>query len=292
MPMTRRYTVVDVFSAVATRGNPVAVVLDAAGLDAQSMQHIARWLNLSETTFVLPPGAPGADYRVRIFTPANELPFAGHPTLGSAHAVVTAGLVSPRSGTLVQECGSGLIPLELDADDGGVRYRLRLPSARFAAVTSTATAELQGAIGAPIDVAVAPALVDVGPTWLVARLDSVEQLLALQPNMHRLAALEVSLGATGTTLFAASAGVGNDVEVRSFAPSIGVNEDPVCGSGNGSVAAFRRERGLLPPEQVDYLASQGRCVGRDGRVRVTIEPAGTIWIGGACVTTAEGVLRL
>lgn len=290
--MTRRYTVVDVFSAVATRGNPVAVVLDAAGLDAQSMQHIARWLNLSETTFVLPPTVAGADYRLRIFTPANELPFAGHPTLGSAHAVVTAGLASPRSRTLVQQCGSGLIPLEVDADDRGARYRLRLPSARFSAVSSAAVAELQGAIGAPIDVAVAPALVDVGPTWLVARLDSAERLLALQPNMHRLAALEVSLGATGTTLFAASAGVGNDVEVRSFAPSIGVNEDPVCGSGNGSVAAFRRERGLLPAEQVDYVACQGRCVGRDGRVRVTIEPAGTIWIGGACVTTAEGVLRL
>lgn len=132
------------------------------------MQHIARWLNLSETTFVLPPTVAGADHRLRIFTPANELPFAGHPTLGSAHAVVTAGLVSPRNGTLVQQCGSGLIPLEVDADDGGARYRLRLPSARFAAVSSAAVAELQGALGAPIDVAVAPALVDVGPTWMVA----------------------------------------------------------------------------------------------------------------------------
>lgn len=290
--MTRRYTVVDVFSAEATRGNPVAVVLDAAGLDTQSMQHIARWLNLSETTFVLPPTVADADYHLRIFTPANELPFAGHPTLGSAHAVVTAGLASPRSGRLVQECGSGLIPLELNTDDGGTRYRLRLPTARFAAVPNDATAELQRAIGAPIDSAVAAALVDVGPTWLVARLDSAARLLALKPDMHRLAALEISLGATGTTLFAASAGDGNAIEVRSFAPSIGVNEDPVCGSGNGSVAAFRRERGLLPAGQVDYLASQGRCVGRDGRVNVTIEPSGAIWIGGACVTTAEGVLRL
>lgn len=290
--MTRRYTVVDVFSAEAMRGNPVAVVLDAAGLDTQSMQHIARWINLSETSFVLPPGAAGADYRLRIFTPANELPFAGHPTLGSAHAVVAAGLASPRSGTLVQQCGSGLIPLELDTDDGGARYRLCLPPARFAAVSSDTTAELQGAIGAPIDVMAAPALIDVGPTWLVARLDTAERLLALKPNMHRLAALEASLGATGTTLFAASDGDATDIEVRSFAPSIGVNEDPVCGSGNGSVAAFRRERGLLPAGRVDYLACQGRCVGRDGRVSVTIEPAGTIWIGGACVTTAEGILRL
>jgi PhzF family phenazine biosynthesis protein len=122
-------------------------------------------------------------------------------------------------------------------------------------------AELQNAIGAPIDVAVAPALVDVGPAWLVARLDSAERLLALQPNMHRLAALEVGLGATGTTLFAASASVGNDVEVRSFAPSIGVTEDPVCGSGNGSVAAFRRERGCCPPSSsITWPARDGVSV--------------------------------
>jgi len=290
--MSRRYMVVDVFTADVTRGNPVAVVLDAGGLDARAMQHIARWTNLSETTFVLPPGDSSADYRVRIFTPGSELPFAGHPTLGTAHAVVSAGRAPSRGSPLVQECGAGLITVEYDARNGVTDCRLRLPAARFADVRGDVIGELQAAIGAPIDGSVGPACVNVGPTWLVARLESAAALLGLQPDMGRLASLERRLGVTGTTLFAASAeGRDVDIEVRSFVPSQGIAEDPVCGSGNGSVAAFRRERGLLAAGHAEYVARQGRCVGRDGIVRVTLEPSGEIWIGGACVTAVEGVLH-
>lgn len=290
--MSRRYAVVDVFTREPLRGNPVAVVLDSAGLDTASMQAIAGWLNLSETTFLLPATAATADYRLRIFTPRAELPFAGHPTLGSAHAIRAAGIAAPRAGLLQQQCGAGLIDIREDGD----AWRLRLPPARLAPLRDTDVAELLRALAlppdGPVDLSVAPAIVDVGPRWLVARIATAGSLRALQPDLARLAALERRLDITGATLFApADDGTGpGALEVRSFAPSTGVPEDPVCGSGNGSVAAFQLARGLLPPAAGRYEARQGRCVGRDGRVAVTIDESGDVWIGGACVTVAHGRL--
>lgn len=302
--MSRRYVIVDVFTREPLRGNPVAVVLDTAGLDTAAMQSIARWFNLSETTFWLPATEPGADYRLRIFTPASELPFAGHPTLGSARAICAAGLAAPNAGRLVQQCGAGHVELR---EGGTDTWRLRLPPAEITPVAPAALDELRAALGktAPddatpgdasrdgLDPAVAPAIVDVGPRWLVARLGTATALRALTPDSGRLAALERRLGITGVTLFApADDGCGpGALEVRSFAPSAGVIEDPVCGSGNGSVAAFQLARGLLPRADAAYEARQGRCVGRDGRVEVTIEGCGDIWIGGACVTVAHGRLE-
>lgn len=291
--MSRRYVIVDVFTREPLRGNPVAVVLDTAGLDTAAMQSIARWFNLSETTFWLPATEPGADYRLRIFTPASELPFAGHPTLGSARAICAAGLAAPNAGRLVQQCGAGHVELR---EGGTDTWRLRLPPAQITPVAPAALDELRAALGEPacepLDPAVAPAIVDVGPRWLVARLGTATALRALTPDSGRLAALERRLGITGVTLFApADDGRGaGALEVRSFAPSAGVIEDPVCGSGNGSVAAFQLARGLLPRADAAYEARQGRCVGRDGRVEVTIDGSGDIWIGGACVTVAHGRL--
>jgi PhzF family phenazine biosynthesis protein len=274
----RGFTQVDVFTAVPYKGNPVAIVLDGEGLSDAEMQDFANWTNLSETTFVLPPSDPMADYRVRIFTPKAELPFAGHPTLGTAHAVIEAGLASPREGRLVQECAVGLVELTMGQD--GLSFRLP----RYA-LTDLADPEATAWIGA--DVKGAAQAVDVGPVWLVAELASVVALEALGHDAARLSAYYMPRGMTGATLFAVE---GDRVVVRSFAPGDGIPEDPVCGSGNGAVAAFRLAAGQVGDGD-SYVASQGRQVGRDGFVRVRIEGP-DIHVGGQCVTCVSGHAKL
>jgi len=286
--VSRAYKVVDVFTARPLLGNPVAVVLDTEGLDGDSMQQIARWTNLSETTFVLPPSRPEADYRLRIFTPGSELPFAGHPTLGSAHAVLEAGRVTPRGGRLVQECGAGLISIAVS----GSSLVLTMPAPTFTTLAPANVEELEAILGAPVDRAAAPALVDVGPVWIVAQLASAETVLKLQPDLARSAAFERRLHATGVSIFGAHASGDAAIEVRSFAPSCGVGEDPVCGSGNGVVAAFRRARGLLPEPKTAYVAAQGQRVGRAGRIAITVDSDGAVTVGGTCVTVIDGLLRV
>ena len=288
--MSRSYKVVDVFTAQPLLGNPVAVVLDADGLDGSVMQQIARWTNLSETTFVLPPTRPEADYRLRIFTPGSELPFAGHPTLGSAHAVLESGRAAPRDGRLVQECGAGLISI---AVSGSTRV-LTLPAAKVTALAPDDMDELEAILGAPVNRAAAPALVDVGPIWVLAQLASADAVLKIQPDLARSASFERRLRATGVTVFGVHAAgeAEADIEVRSFAPSCGVGEDPVCGSGNGAIAAFRRARGQLPGLACAYVAAQGQCVGRAGRVSIGVEASGAVKVGGACVTVIDGELRV
>lgn len=285
--MTRRYVVVDAFTAEPLRGNPVAVILDAAGLDTATMQRIAGWTNLSETTFVLPATEPGAAYQLRIFTPRSELPFAGHPTLGSLHAAIATGLVEPQD-SLIQQCAAGLIELRCDPD----RYWLRMPEAKSQKPDNASCEALQSALGARFVDPASLRLIDVGPRWLVAQLGSVQELLSLKPDYTRLAALERRLGATGVTLFAPyTEGNATKIEVRSFAPSDGINEDPVCGSGNGAVAAFRYGNAHLAAG-AEYTAQQGQCVGRAGQVQVRIDQHGAVWIGGQCVTTADGLLHV
>jgi PhzF family phenazine biosynthesis protein len=284
----RTYKVVDVFTGRPLLGNPVAVVLDAEGLDGDAMQRIARWTNLSETTFVLPPDGPEAAYRLRIFTPGRELPFAGHPTLGSAHALIEAGRVTPHGGRIVQECGAGLVGISSSASG----LELTLPEPRLTALAPTQIVELEAILGATVDRSAEPALVNVGPAWIVAQLGDADAVLALRPDFARCAAFEQRLQATGVSVFGARATGAAAIEVRSFAPSCGVNEDPVCGSGNGAIAAFRRARGLLSAAGAAYLAAQGQCVWRDGRVAITVAADGAITVGGSCVTVIDGVLRV
>jgi PhzF family phenazine biosynthesis protein len=276
---------VDVFTSVPFKGNPVAVVLEGDGLSTDQMKAIARWTNLSETTFLCTPTDPGADYWLRIFTPANELPFAGHPTVGSAHAALRHGVKPKTKGRLVQQCGKGLVPISID----GERLFFALPAAKF---NEPARAQLTGlaeALGTATSSLQSATLVDVGPIWFTAQLPSAAAVMALRPSMEKLGAL-AGIGITGVTVFGMSASNGADIEVRSFAPSQGVPEDPVCGSGNGSVAALiQRERLIADSE---YVASQGRCIGRDGRVEVRFADDGTIWVGGHAVTCVEGSLRL
>jgi PhzF family phenazine biosynthesis protein len=288
---TRAYKVVDVFTSIPLKGNPVAVILDAEGLDTQTMQGIARWTNLSETTFLLPPTRPEADYRLRIFTPQSELHFAGHPTLGSAFAALEAGMVPSNKDALVQECGVGLVKLQVLTQRGERQINFGLPPAQFVALDAPEVLELEAILGDTVVREAQPAIIKVGAVWVVAQMPSVEALLALTPHHGRSAEFERRLGANGLSVFALCQGGDKALEVRSFAPSCGVPEDPVCGSGNGSIAVFLRERGLLSGIGHSYLAGQGQCMGRDGRVAVRLDDTG-ISIGGNCVTCIDGTLSL
>jgi PhzF family phenazine biosynthesis protein len=271
----RRFKQVDVFTTVPYLGNPVAVVLDADGLTTEQMQRIACWTNLSETTFVCRPTHAEADYLLRIFNPVNEMAFAGHPTIGSAHAMLTAGFAPKRPGQLVQECGAGLV--RLDTAHEGVR--IALPKASLTGIDEASKRTLALALGA--DLVGTPLAVNLGITWLTAQVRSGELLRGLRPDMAAIAELSRHLGISGVTAFGMDEAT---VEVRSFAPHEGTPEDPVCGSGNGAVAYYLREqRGAI-----DYTAGQGRCMGRDGTITIAYDADGTIWLGGRAVTCIDG----
>ena len=276
----RKFSQVDVFTKVAFKGNPVAVVLDGGGLTDAEMQSFANWTNLSETTFVLPASDPAADYRVRIFTPKAELPFAGHPTLGTAHAVMEAGIAAARHGKLVQQCAVGLV--ELTVSDGALSFQLPRYAVNDAPGGDEATAWIGGAA-----LNGAAKAVDVGPVWLIAELAEIAALETLQHDPARLTAYYEQYGLTGATVFATD---GARIVVRSFAPGDGIPEDPVCGSGNGAVAAYRLWAGQVASGD-SYRASQGRQLGRDGWIDIRIDGA-DIHVGGACVTCVTGQVQL
>jgi PhzF family phenazine biosynthesis protein len=280
MSRSRPFTQIDVFTAVPYMGNPVAVVLDGEGLSDAEMQTFANWTNLSETTFVVPVTMPGADYHVRIFTPKDELPFAGHPTLGTAHAVVAAGLARPREGRLVQQCKIGLVELALGAH--GLSFRLP----RYA-LEVLDDAEASAWLGEGVKLIGRPHAVNVGPTWLVAELADVSALENLAHDPAQLTRYYQRTGMTGATIFARD---GERVVVRSFAPGDGIPEDPVCGSGNAAVGAYRLTMGQIGDGD-SYLASQGRQLGRDGWIAVRIE-GGAVHVGGHCVSCVTGTVTL
>jgi len=288
MPEQRRYVEVDVFGRAPLSGNPVAVVVDAEGLNEAAMAAFARWTNLSETTFLLPPSeaarAQGADYRVRIFTPGGELPFAGHPTLGSAHAWLESGGTPAREGAVVQECGIGLI--ELRRDEHGLAFEA--PGFLKSGLVDEGTlAQASVALGIERSAIVSSQWVDNGPGWFAVELSGVAELLALQPNLE-------GFGEHGIGAFA-HYGDGDErlIEVRAFIPQMGVAEDPVTGSLNAGLARWLIESGRVPGS---YLAGQGHAIGRDGLVRVTraVDEHGgdRIWVGGQTLTLVTGALAL
>jgi PhzF family phenazine biosynthesis protein len=286
----RRFKQVDVFTAKPFRGNPVAVVLDSANLSAADMQAIARWTNLSETTFVLPP-EKGGDYRVRIFTPASELPFAGHPTIGTVHAALEAGVLPGDKASYVQECGAGPLPIRVENSGPERHLFVQAPPAAFRPVEDNELDELNSALDTDAGPAVRPLAVNVGPTWVVLDLGDAETVSALQPKMSALAGLSRAMKITGVTVFGRDRGSDAPLRVRAFAPAEGVPEDPVSGSGNVCVAAFLRETGLLAGIGNFYSASQGRELGRDGRVHMRVDvKTGAIELGGAAVTCIDGTI--
>jgi PhzF family phenazine biosynthesis protein len=280
-----RFKQVDVFTRIPFLGNPVAVVLDAQGLSGAQMQRIAAWTNLSETTFVLPPGSADADYRLRIFTPRAELPFAGHPTIGSAHAVLEAGVVKPRAGKLRQECGVGVLELQVDGDT----LWLESPQATETPLNESDLLFLERSL--KVKSTREPLIINVGPRWLVAELADAQTVGALNPDMQAVAELSDKLGIGGVTVFGDSGDGRSAVHVRSFAPAHGIPEDPVCGSGNISVAAYLQMTGQAGRMGARYMARQGMAMGRDGEVSIRFEGA-KIFLGGSAVTCVEGSLRL
>jgi PhzF family phenazine biosynthesis protein len=272
---------VDVFTTRPFLGNPVAVVFNADDIADEDMQRIARWTNLSETTFIC--SSSKADYRLRIFTPGRELPFAGHPTIGSAHAIREAGLILLDRETFTQECIAGLISLQVGGADA---VHAQVPRPKVLP-DSIDIAQLSSAMGASF--LSAPHLIDVGPIWLVTRLERFNSLYSMTVDMAKLAMFSREINATGVTVYAINEE--SEVHVRSFAPIEGVPEDPVCGSGNAAVAAHLKKTGLHEKTGLNYTAHQGAAMGRDGHVQVGIE-GDDIFIGGLSVTAIDGMLSV
>ena len=311
----RPFKQVDVFTATPYFGNPLAVVLDGSGLDDAAMQRFARWTNLSETTFVLPPTQSTADYRLRIFTPGGELPFAGHPTLGSCHAWLEAGGQPKSKEFIVQECAKGLIQIRRDAGSAGLAFGA--PSLLRSAPDPALLAQVASALGITAVHITAAQLLDNGPVWLGLLLDSPETVLQLLPNHQELANLDVKVGVAGIyappllpllPLIARAnreakafvqeqpavppglqANTEANLEVRAFAACIGINEDPVTGSLNASLAQWLIADGLMAEH---YTASQGVCMGRAGLVDLQRDAQDQVWVGGQSVTCIDGRVAL
>ena len=309
----RPFKQVDVFTATPYFGNPLAVVLDGAGLSDDQMQRFARWTNLSETTFVLPPtpegAANGADYRVRIFTPGAELPFAGHPTLGTCHAWLQAGGTPRSPGRVIQECGVGLVQIRNE----GSRWAFAAPPLKRNAPDPAQLTAIAQALGLKASQILAAQLLDNGPVWLGLLLESVETVLALEPDHLALKNLGIKVGvvaveagtpapaliarsnrearAFGTPSAAPASTVEDEptVEVRAFAAPVGVMEDPVTGSLNASLGQWLMADGYAPTA---YTASQGTCLDRAGRVYLVRDASGQVWVGGDAVTCITGTVRL
>ncbi|MCV2395735.1 PhzF family phenazine biosynthesis protein [Actinotalea sp. M2MS4P-6] len=279
-PRTRPFAQVDVFGTGPCLGNPVAVVLDAAGLTDAQMGRFARWTNLSETTFVLPPEDPGADYRLRIFTPGGELPFAGHPTLGSAHAWLEHAGVPRVEGRVVQECGAGLV--EIRIGDGEPAFAAP-PLVRDGELYEADVARFTAAFGITRDRVVAHQWVDNGPGWAVLQLATADEVLALDPDLTRIP--DAMVGAVG----AYPPGSEHAFELRAFAPRVGIGEDPVTGSLNASVAQWFARTGAATPR---YRVAQGARVGRAGSIAIAADPDGTVWVGGSATSLIRGSVTL
>ncbi|TDD41234.1 PhzF family phenazine biosynthesis protein [Nonomuraea terrae] len=276
--MKRPFTQVDVFTATPYLGNPLAVVLDGDELSTEEMQRFAAWTNLSETTFLLPPTTPQADYRVRIFTPETELPFAGHPTLGSCHAWLEAGGKPRTDGVVVQECGAGLVTLRL-TDDGPAFHAP--PLVRSGPVEEELLERIAASLGIARGDVVDAEWADNGPGWVGVLLRDAESVLALRPGR-----VPVDVGVAGPY----PEGSPYAFEVRAFFPHRGSTvEDPVTGSLNAALGQWLLRTGRA---RAPYVASQGTVVGRAGRVRVFADDQGDVWVGGSVVTCVSGHVEL
>jgi PhzF family phenazine biosynthesis protein len=284
----REFLQVDVFADRPGAGNGLAVVLDAEGMTPEAMQRFANWTNLSETTFVLPAQDPRADYRLRIFTPRSELPFAGHPSVGTAHALLEAGRFAPADGALVQECAAGLLPLRIAGAGDARTVSVRAPRSRVREATPAAIARARACVGSAPMGALAPALVDIGPSFWCVELADEPAVRGLAPDLDAIAEVMVADGAVGYAVFARDGGAG--LVVRVFCPADGIPEDPVTGAANAALAGLLHARGALGGLGRAWRVSQGREVGRDGRIDVRVDDEGEVWIGGTSRTVIRGTV--
>ena len=288
--MQRPFVQLDVFAARPGDGNPLAVVFDAAGLDQATMQAIARWTRLPETTFVLPPSTPDASYRLRIFSPRREVPFAGHPSIGSAHAVLEAGLAAPHEGLLWQECAVGLLPVRVDGEGAARRLSVRAPRARVLEVGAADSARLRPVLdGLPLG-ALPPVLMDGGRRWWLVELRDEAALRALSPPWQAIAALAADTDSMGLCVFARCQGAAHDLAVRAFVGQPAQVEDAASGAANATLAAWLHHAGALPHADGRYVVSQGREVGHDARLYLHVDAEGDVWSGGQVQTIVRGTL--
>jgi len=283
MTPLRPFKQVDVFTSTPYNGNPLAVIMDASGLSDDQMQSIARWTHLSETTFVLPPTDPAADYRVRIFTPDTEFPFAGHPTLGTAHALLEAGIALKTPGQIVQECGLGLVRVSI-SDDGTLAF-----AAPEAILTPFSDASITKALNSSDLEAQLPVMIaDMGIRWRLVPMTSADAVLAIKPDVVAFARLVQQAGVDGVMPFGPLAGGSEQYEVRGLLIEQGsLAEDPVTGSANACLARYLQARGV----ELDYSVRQGTAMQRAGRLSVTWAADG-VWIGGQTVTVIDGTIRV
>ena len=312
---TRPFKQVDVFTHQPYLGNPLAVVLDGDDLNDDDLQRFARWTNLSETSFLLPPTHPSADYRVRIFTPGGELPFAGHPTLGSCHSWLQSGGQPRNQDFVIQECEIGLVKIRreptLNSEAATERLAFAAPDLQRSQPSPVLLSQIAAALGLNQSQIVAAQLLDNGPVWFGLLLDSPETVLQLTPNHQMLIKLNRKVGvasfyeaaadtpliaranrearAFNTTATSSTTPPMPELEVRAFAAPIGIEEDPVTGSLNASLAQWLMAEGHAPER---YIATQGACLGRAGQVYIERDAAGQVWVGGETVTCVNGQVML
>ncbi len=289
--MPRRYVQLDVFASRPGAGNPLAVVLDATGLDDAAMQAIARWTRLPETTFVFPAQSGDASYGIRIFSPRREVPFAGHPSVGTAHAVLDAGLATPRDGLLVQDGIAGKLPLKVVGDGSARTVAVRTPRARVQDIASPGDARLRAALAGLQLGALPPVQMDGGRRWWLAELADEAHLRAMQPDWDAIAALAEATDSMGLFVYARSSDPVYYFAVRAFVGAPARFEDAASGAANATLAAWLAERGALPGEPGGfYRVSQGREVGHDAIIELQVDADGEVWSGGRAVAVVTGGL--
>ena len=285
----RRYVQLDVFADRPGAGNPLAVVLDAAGLDDAAMQAIARWTRLPETTFVFAPTQPGASYAVRMFSPRREVPFAGHPSVGTAHVVLDAGLATPVDGLLMQEGAAGVLPLRVEGEGPGRTIAVRTPRAHVVKIGDPAEDEgLRAALAHLPAGALPTALMDGGRRWWLAEVRDEATLRGAMPDWDAIGALARATESMGVCAYARTPGQPYDLAVRAFVGAPAAFEDAASGAANATLAAWLASRDALPGHDGRYIVSQGREVGYDARLQLRVDAAGDVWSGGHVRTIVTG----
>ncbi len=285
----RPFVQVDVFADRPGAGNPLAVVPDATGLDDAAMQAIARWTRLPETTFVFPPTRPGASYAIRMFSPAREVPFAGHPSVGTAHVVLEAGLAAPDpAGLLWQEGVAGVLPLRVEVADGVRRISIRTPRASLVETADARGARMAEALDWLPTGQLPPALMDGGRRWWVAEARDEASLRNARPDWDAIAGLARATGSMGVLAFARCGGADYQIAARAFVGGPAIFEDAASGAANATLAAWLALRDALPGRGGRYRVSQGREVGYDARLDMHVDEDGEVWSGGRVVSVVRG----
>ena len=286
--MLRRYLQCDVFADRPGAGNPLAVVLDADGLDDAAMQAIARWTRLPETTFVFPPAAADTSYRIRMFSPRREVPFAGHPSVGTAYALLDAGLVAPRDGLLIQDGIAGKLPLKVEGEGTQRTIAVRTPRARVQEIATPDDPHLRDALAGLQLGALPPVLMDGGRRWWLAELASETALRNATPKWDAIVALANATDSMGLFVYARSDDQVYHYAVRAFVGAPAAFEDAASGAANATLAAWLKSRDALPGRDGRYVVSQGREVGYDARLQLRVDDVGDVWSGGHVRTIVTG----